>query len=1156
MKSKMKKKMIAFLLCMVLVICNSVSILADTPAAETTTTEQKAKETRTAKSEGTSEEEKSSDNSKDTSKSSEETEETKKEAPETKTTEKKEETTGATTEKKEESTTATTTEKKEETEESSETSEKKETEEAEETATTGSEKETSETAEETTESKETSTEETGETTQSPAYDGKYEDSTVTISVSAEAGIVPEGAELSVTPIEKTEITDGMSEEDRVKAEEINAQYDLTEKKLTEDSEANEETMEGFLAYDISFIVDGEEVEPNGDVKVVMDFKEAAVPEGVSEDAAVAVKHLKEVESAADGVIVEDMGEKTTVEATDKAEVEKVEFTTDSFSIYTISWEKQLLEIRVVDSSGSPYPDSNEKEGNYNFDGQKAISVNQIANDIREKFSIGSNVKFNKAVIVDEGKDFSFAATQIYGLMYKDKDFWRCTDTNINGTSGWGAVGQSIIYFIFGDDPALTTTPVNTVSTKDTIDINLFDYQVGTTGGESADWHNNSGINKNHVLKFVDSKGSNNQNININQTGSSGHINSGMVQNKLNDAGFPLLSSSKSGGDGSSLDYLFNSNGAANVKSTYTDLDYLFKIDEDGYHVFNSDEDYAYLSSSDGEFSDNFSVVNINGMDSPGFYPFSQPAYDTLTNIKESSEEATLGYTGVNHYYGMTIETTFIQPKGGQITTANGTNQNMIFEFSGDDDVWVFIDDVLVLDLGGIHGKVSGTINFATGQVTRTDINGGGASGTTIRDAFEDANVEGDLKTDTNTFSDYSTHTIKFFYLERGNVDSNCMIKFNFPTIPKDSVTVAKEVTADGQSIDYADDIDFEFNMKVSDANYANKPYYLWKNGQQVLDEDGNPVIGYTDKNGNFALKHTQMAVFDNLNENTEYQVTELGAYLDGYQVYIDEVEHEVNPGSSSNGTIANVQTDKLIVGEDRDVIFRNDIKDRATLSIEKKLKEGEIATDQPFQIKVIIQGEPYDGTYSIGNQDGFSAKDGIVILKAGETAKINGLPYGVDIEVEEMLNGSYQPSYSVTGDVDNIEVPDPNNEENTITSASAQIVGEAVTVTVTNEKLEQEAGTTKVTVNKTWNMEEGNYELPDFVTATLYVDSNFNGEWDDNDDKVESVSPIQLSEDNNWTDEWTNLPGDIDYVVKEEYPEGYKIKTVQSVNGHNSYGLH
>ena len=98
-----------------------------------------------------------------------------------------------------------------------------------------------------------------------------------------------------------------------------------------------------------------------------------------------------------------------------------------------------------------------------------------------------------------------------------------------------------------------------------------------------------------------------------------------------------------------------------------------------------------------------------------------------------------------------------------------------------------IDDVLVLDLGGIHGKVSGTINFATGEVTRTDINGGYASGTTIKNAFNVAGVKGDFESGTNTFSDYSTHTIKFFYLERGNVDSNCMIKFNFPTIPKDSV---------------------------------------------------------------------------------------------------------------------------------------------------------------------------------------------------------------------------------------------------------------------------------------------------------------------------------------------------------------------------------
>ncbi len=166
----------------------------------------------------------------------------------------------------------------------------------------------------------------------------YEDDSVTVTVSADqAGIIPEGAELSVTPITKTEITNDMSEEEKAQAEEINAQYDLTEKKLTEDSEKNEETMEGFLAYDICFIVNGEEVEPTGDVKVTMDFKEAAIPEGVSEDAEVTVKHLKEDETAEDGVVVEDMATKASVQTTENAEVKKVELTAESFSVFTIRW---------------------------------------------------------------------------------------------------------------------------------------------------------------------------------------------------------------------------------------------------------------------------------------------------------------------------------------------------------------------------------------------------------------------------------------------------------------------------------------------------------------------------------------------------------------------------------------------------------------------------------------------------------------------------------------------------------------------------------------------------------------------------------------------------------------------------------------------------
>ena len=208
------------------------------------------------------------------------------------------------------------------------------------------------------------------------YEGKYEDDTIKITVNAEAGIVPEGAELSVTPIEKTEITDDMTAEEKAEAEKINDQYDLTEKKLNEDSEENEEKMEGFLAYDISFLVNGEEVEPSGDVNVVMEFREAAIPEGVSEDAAVTVKHLKEDETAEDGVVVEDMAEKAEVQTTEKAEVEKVELTTDSFSIYTINWNAgyggwRQVRFHYVDIQGQ---DINGKSGDVNKNNDDQIDL--------------------------------------------------------------------------------------------------------------------------------------------------------------------------------------------------------------------------------------------------------------------------------------------------------------------------------------------------------------------------------------------------------------------------------------------------------------------------------------------------------------------------------------------------------------------------------------------------------------------------------------------------------------------------------------------------------------------------------------------------------------------------------------------------------------
>ena len=202
-----------------------------------------------------------------------------------------------------------------------------------------------------------------------AYDAEQKVDNVTIRVHAEAGVLPEDAELSVTPIVKQEITDDMSAEDKAAAEEMNAQYEQTEKKLKEDAESEIETamddvvanaantitaenaetdeaagktLEGFLAYDISFLAKNEngeqvEIEPGGEVKVSFEFDEAVIPEGVSEGSEVAVKHLKEDENAEGGIVVEDVTENAEVTINEAAAVEAMSLTTDSFSTFVITW---------------------------------------------------------------------------------------------------------------------------------------------------------------------------------------------------------------------------------------------------------------------------------------------------------------------------------------------------------------------------------------------------------------------------------------------------------------------------------------------------------------------------------------------------------------------------------------------------------------------------------------------------------------------------------------------------------------------------------------------------------------------------------------------------------------------------------------------------
>lgn len=129
---------------------------------------------------------------------------------------------------------------------------------------------------------------------------------------------------------------------------------------------------------------------------------------------------------------------------------------------------------------------------------------------------------------------------------------------------------------------------------------------------------------------------------------------------------------------------------------------------------------------------------------------------------------------------------------------------MIYEFNGDDDMWIYIDDVLVLDIGGVHDAHSGKINFETGVVSWKDCNTGQVPKeytTTIKEMFRSAGYfpdgtkwdssKVDNYFDGDTFRDFTTHSFKMFYMERGAGASNLHMKFNIQVIPEGQVEVRK-----------------------------------------------------------------------------------------------------------------------------------------------------------------------------------------------------------------------------------------------------------------------------------------------------------------------------------------------------------------------------
>ena len=454
--------------------------------------------------------------------------------------------------------------------------------------------------------------------------------------------------------------------------------------------------------------------------------------------------------------------------------------------------------------------------------------------------------------------------------------------------------ESIEFFF-----ATTDTPheigkletVSTVDTRDTIKITMYDFP------------------SREMMK----------NIMGTDAYSAGHTAQfGLVQNLLaNDTKIPQLFN----------DYY-------KVRENVSHLFLQGVYDESGYYYYNASDNYAYLPDGSNDYivyKQTATYLNEAGGTAEqhgNFFPYNPLTADVVSLLRELYDIGDVPLTeddprygefmylasNINYYFGMKLDTDFIFPKDGKDKNGNA----VVYEFAGDDDLWVYIDDVLVLDIGGIHGSLTGSINFETGEVhvysNNSQSNYPNAlshKDTTIRAMFKEAGYSEEWLNehfDGDTFKDYSTHNMKMFYMERGANASNLRIRFNLPVVEKGSFTVSKELD-EGQT-DYAN-VAFSYYAYYMDngrevpivPNYTDSSAMC--TGAYYVNADGTTTAERieVDRNGNFYLKPGQKARFQMADSSISYFVKEVDIDTEKIiNVTINGTQAEVSHGEATSTT--------------------------------------------------------------------------------------------------------------------------------------------------------------------------------------------------------------------------------------------------------------
>ena len=545
----------------------------------------------------------------------------------------------------------------------------------------------------------------------------------------------------------------------------------------------------------------------------------------------------------------------------------------------------------------------------------------------------------------------------------------------------------------------------------------------------------------------------------------------------------------------------------NLSEYYNNLQFPFKqtMDKNGVitYSYDSGSDYAVYYDFDNNsfYESNQYIQNGTTNDSTaptkGFYPLNKPG---------DSREA------VNMGFGTEFTIPFTLSKDGKI---NG--QDITFNFTGDDDVWVFIDDYLVLDMGGAHRMASGTIDFAKKNVTveraftpDKSTTAAWKDGATRANqtSTESLKTFADIETDNGkTFADImaddsKVHTLKMFYMERGMIDSNMSVSFNFSPIPS-GLTLSKDVNTasvnDGLKsvVETKDNFDFTVTDTDTRTEYTYEKDYDGTRTEKKTTTNG-VVEGLADNvyAKNFAYKDADDDGNTGLKIGTDFTITETENSNYDTRWFVTDIStlatKESGSGRISTFKLGEAGSDVTKVNYN--VNFVNTPK-VGTVNITKAW-DGDVPdtlknTEFPFKVEVDLDGvadeygySPYPLEYTVDGKDSYTTEaDGSFKLKCGQKAAFKGIPIGATVKVTETKTTDGK-SWVVSGQEfkESAAVTDGSNETLTITNATMTIPSDKV--------IYVEAG--KDTFYKPANVETG-YTVSNMSNGLTYTDKGFNG---------------------------------------------------------------